>query len=65
MLVVLRGEVTFETDHGPGERLRDGSSVAIPGGVAYRLVDPTPDCELLDVTMPADTLPAVTLPADV
>ena len=65
MLVVLRGEVTFETDHDPGERLRDGSSVAIPGGVAYRLVDATPDCELLDVTLPAVTMPAVPQPADV
>ena len=36
----------------PRRRLRDSSSVAIPGGVAYRLVDPTPDCELLDVTCP-------------
>ena len=52
MLVVLRGEVTFEID-GTGERLRESSSVAIPGGVAYRLVDATPDCELLDVTLPA------------
>ena len=34
-------------------RLRESSSVAIPGGVAYRLVDATPDCELLDVTLPA------------
>jgi quercetin dioxygenase-like cupin family protein len=54
MLVVLRGEVTFETGRGSGERLRENSSVAIPGGVAYRLVDATADCELLDVTLPAD-----------
>ena len=54
MLVVLRGEVTFETD-GTNERLRESSSVAIPGGIAYRLVDATPDCELLDVTLPATT----------
>ena len=54
MLVVLRGEVTFETDKEPSERLRESSSVAIPGGVAYRLVDATPDCELLDVTLPAN-----------
>jgi hypothetical protein len=52
MLVVLRGEVTFETD-GIGDRLRESSSAAIPGGTAYRLVDATPDCELLDVTLPA------------
>jgi len=53
MLVVLRGEVTFAADDHPAARLRESSSVAIPGGVAYRLVDATPDCELLDVTLPA------------
>jgi quercetin dioxygenase-like cupin family protein len=52
MLVVLRGEVTFETDGGAGWRLRESSSVAIPGGIGYRLVDATPDCQLLDVTLP-------------
>ncbi len=52
MLVVLGGEVTFEAD-GTGERLRESSSVAIPGGTTYRLLDATPDCELLDVTLPA------------
>ena len=53
MLVVLAGEVTFETSDGTSERLRTGSSVAIPGGVGYRLIDATADCELLDVTLPA------------
>jgi quercetin dioxygenase-like cupin family protein len=52
MLVLLGGEVTFEAD-GTGERLRESSSVAIPGGTTYRLLDATPDCELLDVTLPA------------
>ena len=50
-LVVLRGAVTFGTDGG-SERLTDGSAVAIPGGTRYRLVDPSDDCELLDVTLP-------------
>jgi quercetin dioxygenase-like cupin family protein len=54
MLVVLRGEVTFATGEDPGERLRESSSVAIPGGIAYRLLDATADCELLDVTLPAN-----------
>jgi quercetin dioxygenase-like cupin family protein len=53
MLVVLHGEVTFETDDAPGERLRESSSVAIPNGMTYRLTDATKDCELLDVTLPA------------
>jgi mannose-6-phosphate isomerase-like protein (cupin superfamily) len=52
-LVVMSGETTFETnDHGP-VRLAHGDSVAIPGGLKYRLSDPTAGCELLDVTMPA------------
>lgn len=53
MLVVLRGEVGFEADGRPATTLRDGSAVAVPGGTGYRLVDPTDDCELLDVTLPA------------
>lgn len=51
-LVVLRGEVSFESDGGEVARLGDGDSVAIPGELRYRLTDPTPECELLDVTMP-------------
>ena len=52
-LVVLGGETTFESnDHRP-VRLAHGDSAAIPGGLKYRLADPTAGCELLDVTMPA------------
>ncbi len=51
-LVVLAGSVGFVID-GRSERLGNGDSVAIPGGVPYRLVDPSDDCELLDVTLPA------------
>lgn len=52
-LVVLAGAVTFEAA-GRSTRLGPGDSAAIPGGTSYRLAAPTPDCELLDVTMPAD-----------
>ena len=52
-LVVLRGAVSVEVDDRAPERLTEGSSVAIPGGLGYRLLDPTSDCELLDVTLPA------------
>jgi len=52
-LVVLRGSVTFEADDGRTELLVDGSAVAIPGGRRYRLTEPSVDCELLDVTLPA------------
>jgi quercetin dioxygenase-like cupin family protein len=53
MLVVLSGEVTFQVAGRAPERLRPSSSVAIPAGTSYRLLDPTSDCELLDVTLPA------------
>ena len=52
-LVVLGGETTFEADQQPQVRLAHGDSVAIPGGLQYRLSDPSAGCELLDVTMPA------------
>ncbi len=52
-LVVLSGSATLEVDDGTTVELRDGSSATIPGGVRYRLVAPSPDCELLDVTLPA------------
>lgn len=50
-LVTVRGAVTFETDE-VETRLTDSDSVAIPGGLRYRLSEPTDDCELLDVTLP-------------
>jgi quercetin dioxygenase-like cupin family protein len=53
-LVVLRGTVTFEAEGRSAEELRGGSAVAIPGGTRYRLADPSDDCEVLDVTLPAD-----------
>jgi quercetin dioxygenase-like cupin family protein len=53
MLIVLDGAVTFTADGGRPSRLRESSSVAIPGGLVYRMSDPTHDCELLDVTLPA------------
>ena len=52
-LVVLSGAVEFATEDGPSVRLVDGSSVAIPAGTRYRLTDPSDDCQLLDVTLPA------------
>lgn len=52
-LVVLRGAVTFEAVDRSPEVMRESSAVAIPSGTRYRLVDPTADCELLDVTLPA------------
>jgi mannose-6-phosphate isomerase-like protein (cupin superfamily) len=53
LLVVLSGGVTFETENGR-VRLGDADSVAIPGATPYRLTAPTDDCEVLDVTLPAE-----------
>ncbi len=53
MLVVVSGEVVFETADGARTQMAAGSSVAIPPGLPYRLVSASPDCELLDVTLPA------------
>lgn len=50
---VLDGEVNLEREgHGP-ERLRAGDCVVVPDGLAHALRDPSPDLELLDVTLPA------------
>lgn len=53
-LVVLRGSATFRTDGTDPVGLGDGDSVAVPAGTRYRLTDASPDCELLDVTLPAE-----------
>jgi mannose-6-phosphate isomerase-like protein (cupin superfamily) len=57
LLVVLSGAVTFETDEPDGhtvrQRLPGSSSVAVPPGLRYRLLEPDDSCELLEVTMPA------------
>ena len=52
-LTVVAGGVTFERDGAAAVELRDGDSVAVPGGTRYRLTEPTSDAELLDVTLPA------------
>jgi quercetin dioxygenase-like cupin family protein len=52
--VVLSGDVRFEAEGAPPETLEEADSVAIPGGLRYRLTDPSDGCELLDVTLPAD-----------
>lgn len=53
MLVVLSGSVLFENDDCAAVRLENSAAVAIPGNVRYRLSEPSDDCELLDVTLPA------------
>ncbi len=53
LLVVLAGRVGFVAPDREIERLGPGASVAIPGGLRHRLVEPSDDCELLDVTLPA------------
>lgn len=58
-LVVLSGSVTLVTDGAAPVTLDESDGVAIPGGTAYRLVAPTDDCEILDVTLPA-VFPVIT-----
>lgn len=53
LLVVLAGELTFDSDESGPVRLTEASSVAIPGGMPYALLDPSANAELLDVTLPA------------
>ena len=38
------------------DTLTDGSAVAVPPDTPYRLADPSADCELLDVTLPASVV---------
>ncbi len=49
---VLAGEVTLVVGDRP-VRLQSGDSAAVPAGQAHAFTDPTVDCELLDVTLPA------------
>lgn len=53
-LVVLAGSVEVEVGGRPYGPLRPGAAVTIPTATPYRLTDATADCELLDVTLPAD-----------
>jgi hypothetical protein len=57
LLVVLTGSVSFRSDAPPQpltERLTESSSVAIPPGTPYGLVDATDGCEVLVVTLPGE-----------
>jgi len=51
---VLRGEVTFWYD-GQGEfTLRAGDSVNQPPGIVHELLRCSADCEMLEITLPAE-----------
>lgn len=52
MLVVLRGDVRFESGGQDPIVLADGSSVAIPAGTTFTLSAATTDCQLLEVALP-------------
>lgn len=50
---VLDGTVTLKRHgHGP-ERLQAGDTVVVPAGLVHALREPSPDLNLLDVTLPA------------
>jgi mannose-6-phosphate isomerase-like protein (cupin superfamily) len=51
---VLTGRAVLRLDDGAAsEPLRRGDAVAVPGGRRWQLAEPSPDFELLDVTLPA------------
>ena len=52
-VAMLAGAATLDRGDGGPIRLAAGDSVALPAGLAHRWIDPTDDCELLDVTLPA------------
>ena len=49
---VLRGNLSFECDHCRETILNKGDAVSIPAGSHYSISEPSPDLELLEVTMP-------------
>ncbi len=50
--VVLAGEATFRAGDRPQDRLGRWASVTVPPGMAHELSAPTPDFEMLEVTLP-------------
>ena len=44
--------MTVELDGATHALLAPDDSIAIPGGMAYALADPTADLELLEITLP-------------
>lgn len=55
LIVVLDGSLRFAIEGRPAVLLTDGSSVAVPAGLPHRFLDPSSDCQLLVVTVPAGT----------
>ncbi|MAT05136.1 MAG: cupin [Acidimicrobiaceae bacterium] len=53
LVVVLDGSVQFIADGRPAVLLTDGSSVAVPADLPHRFLEPSPDCLMLVVTVPA------------
>lgn len=53
LVVVLRGSLRFLIEDRPAVWFTDGSSIAVPAGLPHRFLDPSDDCLLLVVTIPA------------
>lgn len=51
---VLDGQVTLTADGHGEHRLTEGDSFVVPAGVLHTLSNPTPEFQLLDVTLPGD-----------
>ena len=56
-LFVLRGSVGLDGESADVVRLERGDAVSVPGPTRWTLRDPSPDLELLDVTLPATVTP--------
>lgn len=55
LIVVLRGSLRFLIEGRPAVWFTDGSSITVPAGLPHRFLDPSDDCLLLVVTIPAGT----------
>ncbi|HEX2570519.1 MAG TPA: cupin domain-containing protein [Polyangia bacterium] len=56
---VLDGGVTLQAEGRGAERLAAGDSVVVPAGMRHALAEPSPELELLEVTLPAEVEVAV------
>jgi quercetin dioxygenase-like cupin family protein len=56
---VMTGGMTLEGEGKDPYRLEPGDAFVIPPGMATRYSDPTPDLELLEVTLPGNPVTRV------
>ena len=54
MIYVLRGWITTEFEGLGAHTMREGTCWLQPPGIVHAVLDYSPDCELLEIVMPAD-----------